>query len=895
MANYATLKTTVQNNIKTNGDNEITGALLQTVLLAVVNSLGANYQFVGIATPSTNPGTPDQNVAYLAGPGTYANFNASVVPDGYLGVLKYNGSWVTETVQVGKNYDELQRIVENITTDVNVDKKATATWHSGAIMQGNGTPLTLGGWRYAELSVSPGQKFVLAGYAGSTAILWVCKDGNGNVVGRSTESAISLKTETITIPDNGATLFVNGRNQSDADRNATVINLVDSTILGEKVELFGRYLADVIGNLENLQTTNKESIVAAINSIVQSIDFTTSILVEKRDDATVTTGAFMQTNGTPVTVGGWEYLTLSVSPGQIYTISAVAGQSARLWLVYDSNNNRLGYSTDSSTANLKTETITIPENGATLYVNARVLSVDARPTIKIHETAIDAQKVYVGSQNIIEYINGIISGGGENIVSLDFTPGSQSYIISPFNSTYDIKTYFTLSRVSSQSGNPCFNFVGVYLVNKTTGVETVVHSCPDDITPAQFNNTYIGANHADSDLRKVTCDGHGKTYADIGSVWRSINGTDNFTIVAVIDANTLWILSDNIATYPKFRFSGPVTGTLTHVSGATHTDDIVITASVSQQFYSSLRVADLSVYVDGEKITENGRYSFKRLNICENYDVLNPASVLEKIKAGVGTFTSNPNPNSFTTADKVTRHSITYGFNNAAEWRIATNFVAYQDINITYFGFTQMGVISGTNRKMYIPKALPIGGKDFRQIADWSSLSSTLYLTSEYWENPNLPPDRWLEFSDSIGVHSGYLFDFGVGGNNRKDFVNKAFFLNTSLKCYPYGIDNKITVNGGDVFSAVVWRSYLDRSKINTGGIIATNVVEYDGKCYVYGDFNAAGTYEISIPGDYMGKEIVVFEKSDNVNVLSKLANGNILARVQSATPMYGYLVLKIG
>lgn len=316
------------------------------------------------------------------------------------------------------------------------------------------------------------------------------------------------------------------------------------------------------------------------------------------------------------------------------------------------------------------------------------------------------------------------------------------------------------------------------------------------------------------------------------------------------------MLSDNVFIYPKFRFAGPASGeTLTHVSGAAHTGNIVITASVVQQFYSSLRVADLSVYVDGEKITENGRYAFKHLDICENYDVLNPASVLEKIKAGVGTFTSNPNPNSFTTADKVTRHSITYGFNNAAEWRIATNFVAYQDIIISYFGFTQMAAIQGANRKMYLPKTLPINGIDFRQIVDWSSLSIALDLTSEYWENPNLPPDRWLEFSDSIGVHSGYLFDFGVGGNNRKDFVNNAFFLNTTLKCYPHGIDNKITVNGGDVFSAVVWRSYLDRSKINTGGIIATNVVEYDGKCYVYGDFNAAGTYEISIPGDIWEKK----------------------------------------
>lgn len=104
MGNYEELKQAVSDVIKTNGNQEITGALLQQSLLAMVNSLGANYQLVGVAIPSTNPGTPDQNVAYLAGPGTYPNFNNAVVSDGYLGLLKYNGSWSLQTVAVGKDY-----------------------------------------------------------------------------------------------------------------------------------------------------------------------------------------------------------------------------------------------------------------------------------------------------------------------------------------------------------------------------------------------------------------------------------------------------------------------------------------------------------------------------------------------------------------------------------------------------------------------------------------------------------------------------------------------------------------------------------------------------------------------------------------------------------------------
>ena len=114
MANYATLKAAIQDVIKTNGTNDITGVLLQQSLLSMINSLGADYQFCGVATPDMNPGTPDQNVAYIAGPGTYANFGAAVIENGYLGVLKFNGSWSSASIPVGKDYSALEDAVFGI-------------------------------------------------------------------------------------------------------------------------------------------------------------------------------------------------------------------------------------------------------------------------------------------------------------------------------------------------------------------------------------------------------------------------------------------------------------------------------------------------------------------------------------------------------------------------------------------------------------------------------------------------------------------------------------------------------------------------------------------------------------------------------------------------------------
>ena len=92
MANYSNLKSTIDTNIKTNGNEEITGAILNSVLNSMVTSLGAGYQYMGVATTSTNPGTPDAKVFYLAyTPGTYTNFNGIVVTG--LCVLKYDTAW----------------------------------------------------------------------------------------------------------------------------------------------------------------------------------------------------------------------------------------------------------------------------------------------------------------------------------------------------------------------------------------------------------------------------------------------------------------------------------------------------------------------------------------------------------------------------------------------------------------------------------------------------------------------------------------------------------------------------------------------------------------------------------------------------------------------------------
>jgi lysophospholipase L1-like esterase len=95
MGNYKQLKAAIAAVIKANGMQEITGDVLQATLLSLVSNIGDNATFAGMATPNTNPGTPDQNIFYLAAkPGVYSNFGGVELTDQVLIFTNKNGIWV---------------------------------------------------------------------------------------------------------------------------------------------------------------------------------------------------------------------------------------------------------------------------------------------------------------------------------------------------------------------------------------------------------------------------------------------------------------------------------------------------------------------------------------------------------------------------------------------------------------------------------------------------------------------------------------------------------------------------------------------------------------------------------------------------------------------------------
>ena len=119
MANYKSLKTTINANVKRNGNQEITGQILNSVLNAMVDTLGTGYSFAGVATPSTNPGTPDAKVFYIAnGKGSYINFGGLQVTEDEVVVLYWDSLWHKESTGIARE-ENLINLGKEIATKQN--------------------------------------------------------------------------------------------------------------------------------------------------------------------------------------------------------------------------------------------------------------------------------------------------------------------------------------------------------------------------------------------------------------------------------------------------------------------------------------------------------------------------------------------------------------------------------------------------------------------------------------------------------------------------------------------------------------------------------------------------------------------------------------------------------
>lgn len=208
MGGYTKLKAAIAAAIKANGNNEITGAIMQVVLNTIVSIVGANRTFVGIANENTNPGTPDSNVFYIAyKAGNYVNFQSEAsnltVKPGELAIL-YNGTNNWDKFVIGMSSDGVIALANTI-NQINATGRYAYT--DTDIVKGSNT-----GSQKVRTFLVAGQpyRFTLTpvGDSVSVDIQGIKADGTFDVIG-SMISTPAGTTKTITPTKNyyGFTIF----------------------------------------------------------------------------------------------------------------------------------------------------------------------------------------------------------------------------------------------------------------------------------------------------------------------------------------------------------------------------------------------------------------------------------------------------------------------------------------------------------------------------------------------------------------------------------------------------------------------------------------------------------------------------------------------------------------
>lgn len=254
MSNYNSLKTTIDANIKQNGRQEITGQILNSVLNQMVTTLGAGYQFAGVATldPATNPGTPDAKVFYIAnGKGTYTNFGGLEVTEDEVVVLYWDTAWHKEATGIASN-EKLSGLENKVDDLAEIEETLQLQLVLGAIMEFSTlTELELNEGEY-WMGTLPAGTYKISGYSINANYPCLAKK-----VGESFEREIytgdaqEVSNYEITF-DSDTDVIINGR-QDVGLISVTRIKLgtlsdIDNDVKDLKSDVAD--IQDIIGNVE---------------------------------------------------------------------------------------------------------------------------------------------------------------------------------------------------------------------------------------------------------------------------------------------------------------------------------------------------------------------------------------------------------------------------------------------------------------------------------------------------------------------------------------------------------------------------------------------------------------------------------------------------------------------
>jgi hypothetical protein len=491
--------------------------------------------------------------------------------------------------------------------------------------------------------------------------------------------------------------------------------------------------------------------------------------------------------------------------------------------------------------------------------------------------------------------------------------GDTVYVRTGWNSASDYVQSLTLNLVNpAPYSNNNLNFLSSGLIPiattdasvSTTSLSTVFQIETDDATPIWANATYLGANHGAYFVLETTVPDHGKATVDIGSVWS--DGVQHWTILRVKDANTLWLLADNVGTPTHWNF--PVnlaTSNLTHISGATNTAPMTVASSFLQELSPGIRGQSKTLVCDGQTpITADGVYQCEFLDVTHSYEIMDVPSILAFVKAHVG----SPNPPAFDDPSIASMYSVsmTYRFAQSGAVTVTGTNKPNQDVYGLSTGFVQataLNVPTGGTIYEYLPKTEPVvaGGNtyDFANVQDITNRSDTVNVLTASWLSPADPPDRFLQLTKDntgtpvFGFEIGYNPNTGMGAATLREanIWNAFTWFGPTKKQYPILYSPAANPTpAGTIINAVAFRCPINYSLYPSATAVCWYQVNND--YYLNLDFHANFTGNLSLSSFMVGRQVQVVDSGGTFSLNSKsVTTDGVNVTVDNN---FGYAVLRL-
>lgn len=564
---------------------------------------------------------------------------------------------------------------------------------------------------------------------------------------------------------------------------------------------------------------------------------------------------------------------IPVTEGEYYTISFTAKRQNLAF--YDAVGGVGLLAVEYNTSASNPLTVQAPVGAQFLVVNLDSTSITATNVqVEVGQSATSYEKG--GNQYTLD--SSFLSTSAKRTLKIEGDNATVSGVVDGV----PISLNLLLTKDSTHSQSSVFNFSGDYV----NGI--LQRNLSDDVAPMRMDGTTIGANHGYAKTN-LTLASHGKTTADIGSVW--FDGSKQWVIVDIVSSSVLSLTSrsDNTAF---------ASATLTHVSGATNTASFTPSSiTTGLQWYPAIRDRKLNCFVDDTQIdlSKDATCSFNdTISFLESYSIMKKTDIVEWLIANKG--------QNYVDYDAAPAYTVSFGYTFDHECGCSIYFggVGRKTVALVDQMITQSIQLAAGNGLVYnyIPKAIEFttGGYTYnfqnKEIIANKSPSSALYLTAARQESGVNPIDRIVMLNDQVGYATGYLPVLDASSDVRPTNASNKYLeiRNGSLKLYPRLIDSaSITqVNENDTFACIAYRKYFKRSAERT----CQYVVRSKMGDFLFLDWHTAKTDEIELPADLVGRSFTVQEKSSNVTVLSQFASNTLLVKVDS-TKSYGYLVLK--